>query len=114
MPLNKAITPDQAIGHASIQMKRLIINDYLVTVGGEQHSGWLPMQAVEPLPTPVRELYFDFVIKESTPGVGYIFEYYSQCGEFFNDTWHETLEDAKAQAQQDFGIPLDAWSEEKP
>jgi hypothetical protein len=90
-------------------MKRFVVNDYLVSVGGEHHLGWLPENAAEPLPIPVRKLLFDFVIKGDG---GYIFEYQSQSGEFINDSWHETLEDAKVHGQQNFGVPMDVWVEE--
>jgi hypothetical protein len=93
-------------------MKRLTVSDFLVIVGGEQHSGWLPENATKPLPVPIRELPFDFVIEETIDGGGYLLEYQSHSGELYGDTWHETLEDAKAQAQQYFGVPVDAWQEE--
>ncbi len=93
-------------------MKRLTVTNFLVTVGGEQHSGWLPENAVEPLPIPVREIVFDFEL-EGTVG-GYIFKFYSRCGEMIGDDWYQYLEDALIEVQQRFGIPLDAWHEDKP
>ena len=78
-------------------------------VGGEEHSGWLPEGFVKPLPTPVRDLTFDFEIKDDGGG-HFILDYESDDGSIFGDTWHETLDDAIAQANYAFGIVKDEWT----
>jgi hypothetical protein len=35
--------------------------------------------------------------------------YLNEHGECLTDTWHQTLEQAKAQARHEFGIGEDAW-----
>jgi hypothetical protein len=36
---------------------------------------------------------------------------YDSSGGFAGDTWHKTLEEAKSQAEWEFKIPPDAWTE---
>ena len=58
--------------------------------------------AGEPLPAPA------FVTIEPTDGVFYLF-YFDADGRRMTDTWHQTLEGAKAQAQLEFEISDDEW-----
>ena len=75
--------------------------------GGEEHSGWLPANAVTPPPTPVEEAEVDLEIKEVEGA--YILAWYSRNTSHCGDLWFETLEDALAQASIDWGIPPDNW-----
>jgi hypothetical protein len=47
-----------------------------VRFGGEEHSGWLPANAVTPPPTPVEDALVDFEIDELEGG--YILAWYSR------------------------------------
>jgi hypothetical protein len=78
-----------------------------VRFGGEEHSGWLPANAVTPLPTPVEEAVVDFEI--SAVEGGYILQWYSRNTSHCGDLWHETLEDAVEQASIDWGIRPEEW-----
>jgi hypothetical protein len=75
--------------------------------GGEEHSGWLPANAVTPPPTPVEEAVVDFEI--SVVEGGYLLEWYSRNTSHRGDLWFETLEDALRQASIDWGIPPEKW-----
>lgn len=78
-----------------------------ILFGGEEHSGWLPADAVTPPPTPVEKAMVDFEI--SAAGGGYLLEWHSQNTNHRGDLWFETLEDAMVQAKIDWGIPPDRW-----
>ena len=75
--------------------------------GGEEHSGWLPANAVTPPPTPVEEAVVDFEIN-AVEG-GYILQWYSRNTRHRGDLWFETLEEALRQASIDWGIPPEKW-----
>ena len=85
------------------------INSHRVRVGGEQHSGWLPEAAATPLPTPARDVAFNLEIQFD--GSGYLLCYASEAGDLYGDTWHQTLDDAEAQAAEWFGVEPDQWQE---
>jgi hypothetical protein len=78
-----------------------------IRLGGEQHTGWLPAGAAIPLPTPIRDLIFDFEIQYD--GSGYLLCYSSQDESVFGDTWHETLPEARAAALEQFGVLPEHW-----
>jgi hypothetical protein len=80
---------------------------HTVRVGGAQHSGWLPVGAAEPLPTPVRDVTFDIEI--DFDGSGYLLCYRSTDGSLYADTWHETLADAEEAACELFGVRAEQW-----
>jgi hypothetical protein len=88
-----------------------------VEFGGEQHSGWLPPNAVTPRPTPVERELVDVQI-ESTDG-GYLLTWAarpsSTCRELrppkAGDTWHQTIEDAETAARVSFGIQHEHWAD---
>ena len=80
---------------------------YVVRVGGDQHSGWLPEGAATPLPTHARDVAFDIEIQFD--GFGYFLCYASQAGDLYGDTWHETLEEAEAEAAEWFGVGREQW-----
>jgi hypothetical protein len=80
------------------------------TFGGEVHSGWLPPGAATPLPTPIEHEVLDVAIV--TCDGGYLLEWAARpseiCGKLLppkvGDSWHETIDDAEAAAQEWFGI----------
>lgn len=78
-----------------------------IRFGGEEHSGWLPANAAEPLPTPVEEALVDFEISEVEGG--YLLQWYSQNTSHRGDLWYETLEGALEQASIDWGIHPEEW-----
>jgi len=83
------------------------IKNFKVAISGEQHMGWLPAGASNPLPTPTREVVLNITIEHD--GFGYLLCYASSDGGIFGDTWHETLEDAESEASEYFGVHLDDW-----
>jgi hypothetical protein len=83
------------------------VNGFRVTVGGEQHSGWLPAGAAIPLPNPVREVDLDFAIE--SVGAVFLLLVESRDGCVSADTWHETIDDARGQAAAQYGVPREAW-----
>lgn len=78
-----------------------------IRFGGEEHSGWLPANAVTPLPTPVEKALVDFEISEVEGG--YILQWYSRNTSHRGDLWFETLEDALEQASIHWGIQSQEW-----
>jgi len=80
-----------------------------VALGGEEASGWIPSTATTPLPTPMEEAIFDVRILESEGG--FILEWQSRKGSYSNDSWHTTIEDAKREAMNQFGIEASEWQE---
>jgi hypothetical protein len=78
-----------------------------VFFGGQEHSGWLPDNAIQPQPTPLRTALLDIHIYND--GAGYILEWKSRTTPDQGDTWHETLAGAEQQAQRDFGIEPTEW-----
>ena len=78
-----------------------------VRFGGEEHSGWLPANAVTPQPTPVEDALVDFEVNELEGG--YILEWYSRNTSHYGDSWYETLEDALEQARTEFGVKPEEW-----
>ena len=78
-----------------------------VIFGGEAHSGWLPLGATTPRPTPTRDVALNITIEFD--GSGYLLCYASEDGTFANDTWHQTLVDAEQAAFENFGIRNDQW-----
>jgi hypothetical protein len=94
-------------------MMNLFVKNFLVKVGGEQHTGWLPENSTEPLPNPVRELLFDFELEELENEGGFLLIYQSQNDELYGDTWHRTKVEAIEVANEEFNIPKDLWKELK-
>jgi hypothetical protein len=78
-----------------------------VTVGGDQHRGWIPKRAPEPLPEPVRDVALDVRIEQGSGGFLLITS--STDKPIYGDTWHETLESAERAALQEFGISSADW-----
>ena len=78
------------------------------TIGLQDHRGWLPPGAATPEPTPAYDLLLE--IADDGDGSYYLFSQRSD-GEFRTDTWHQSLEEALAQALAQFGVQADEWSE---
>ena len=78
-----------------------------VGFGGEEPSGWLPSNASTPLPTPFEQVILDVRILEVQGG--FILEWQSSNPDYSNDSWHMTIEDAKSQAMDQFGIETSEW-----
>ncbi|HEY2589061.1 MAG TPA: hypothetical protein VGI81_25180 [Tepidisphaeraceae bacterium] len=88
------------------------IDNFRITIGGEPHSGWLPPGAAVPLPTPKRDVVLSFVIEFD--GSGYLLIVESTDGSVRGDTWHESVADAKVQAESWYGVSPSAWSSGQP
>ncbi len=83
-----------------------IINFKVIT-GGEQHTGWLPLNASKPQPTPVRAVFLNITIESD--GFGYLLCYTSSDGSIVGDFWYEHLEDAESAAFEYFGVISNDW-----
>lgn len=88
-------------------MRKLVVKDFRVTVVGNQSSGWGAANESEKQSQEVQTLLFDFEIEDS--GGGFILAYHSKSNELYGDTWHESEENAIKAANEEFGIPIDAW-----
>ena len=78
-----------------------------VQIGGEQHTGWLPVGAATPLPTPVRNVIFDIEIQHD--GHGFLLCYSARDGSAYGDTWHESIAEAEQAAFDYFGTQPSQW-----
>ena len=73
---------------------------------GREPSGWLPTNAATPRPT---RSILDVRILD---GDGeFILEWESRNGDSANDSWHRTIEEAKSEAKERFGIEASEWRE---
>jgi hypothetical protein len=79
-----------------------------VRFGGEEHSGWLPPGAAQPLLTPIIDVPLNLEIV-SGDGSGYFLQYRSANTSYIGDTWHEDLEGTIEQAKLQFGIEPGEW-----
>ena len=84
------------------------VQNRIVRFGGEEHSGWLPPGAAQPLPTPTIEVLLNLEIAIAD-GSGYFLQYRSTNTGYIGDTWHEDLEGAVEQAKLPFGIEPAEW-----
>lgn len=80
-----------------------------VEFGGEKANGWLPSNATTPLATQPRQSVFDVRILEGD--AEFILEWQSADGDYSNDSWHATIEEAKSEAREQFGIAASEWRE---
>lgn len=88
-------------------MRTLVVNDFPVTVIGNQNSGWGVANETEAQSQAAQTLLFDFEIEDS--GGGFVLAYHSKSQELYADTWHESEEEAIKAANEEFGIPVDDW-----
>jgi hypothetical protein len=91
-----------APGIYSMRVVRRVLNR-TVQFGGEEHSGWLPLCAAQPLPTPIIDVLLNLEIVIGD-GSRYFLQYSSINTSYIGDTWHEDLEGAIEQARVQFGI----------
>ena len=78
----------------------------LVTIAGHPNSGW--SSADEGTPGSF-ELEFSFQVTDDGGG-NYLLVYASLDGRYAADTWHETLDSALAEAEEQFSIERSEWS----
>jgi hypothetical protein len=73
--------------------------------GGPDHAGWLPPEATTPR---AEEATIDLYIRETDEGFFLVSE--SSHPNFpGGDTWHQTLDDAMAQAEFSFSVKPSEW-----
>ena len=80
----------------------------MVRLGGEQHTGWLPEGAAQPLATPVAEVKMQLEITDDG-GSNHLLVYESEHGAHHGDTWHQSVEEAMEAAESYFQIPKSEW-----
>ena len=78
-----------------------------VRIGGDQHSGWLPIGSAVPEKTDAQEVLLQFELHDD--GAGYLLCYHSEDGALHGDTWHAAVEEAKLVAKEDFGVEESEW-----
>ena len=66
---------------------------------------------VDDTPVPTKELPIPAWVEISEENEAFFLSYFDADGTFLTDTWHETLEKAKKQANFEFGITADEWRE---
>jgi hypothetical protein len=80
-----------------------------VALGRQEATGWIPSNAAIPQPTPLVEATLDVRILEDESG--FILEWRSRTGDYSNDSWHATIEEAQREAMDRFGIAVSEWNE---
>jgi hypothetical protein len=88
------------------------VDNFSTTIGSEPHAGWPPPGAAEPLPTPTRQVVLRLTIEFD--GSGYPLIVDSDDGSIRGDTWHQSVTDARAQAELWNGVPPSAWKPAEP
>jgi hypothetical protein len=78
-----------------------------VRVSGEPNSGW---SSADPDDLNAIELEFSFAVT-SDGNENYLLVYQSADGKYASDSWHETVGEALACANETFGIELNEWSQ---
>lgn len=89
-------------------MKVFAINNYLLSIEGNQSKGWSFSDSENS-----REVLFNFEIEQLENEEGYLLLCYSDNGEIYADTWHETIEEGIEFANKQYGISIDLWKEIK-
>jgi hypothetical protein len=81
-------------------------------ITGWPHSGWRGASATD---AHAKVLPFGFDITDDVAG-NYLLVCFSADGVYGADTWHETLDEAYASAEEQFGVLRSEWSpaKEKP
>lgn len=74
-------------------------------IQGWPHSGWRGADASDPS---AKQLPFGFDITDYGDGQ-YLFVFYSMDRAYQADSWHKSLSDAYASAEECFGIRRDEW-----
>lgn len=90
------------------------LSDRPVRVTGTPYSGWHAVALNDTSPG-TQVLTFNFCIQDDG-GWGFILAFGSkdQGATYFNDTWHESLEEAFVSAREQFGIERSEWQEPEP
>ena len=78
-------------------------------ITGWPHSGWRPADADDPSS---RVLMFRFTITDDG-AEGFVLDFASLDGVFFNDSWYASLEKALTGATEVFGIARSEWRRTK-
>ena len=81
----------------------------VVVFDGEESNGWLPANAATPLPTQPYQMVLDVRILEED--AGFTLEWQSAHGDYSNDSWHATIEEARTEAMERFGVAPSEWQE---
>jgi len=76
-----------------------------VRIAGEPNSGW---SAADPDDLNAIDVEFSFRIT-GDGNANYLLLYESSDKRYFADTWHQTVDEAIAVANQSFGIEPDEW-----
>ena len=86
------------------------VQDVEVAFGGDESQGSLPLGAASPETIPRVVMKLSFVIFEEDGG-GFVLEWRSPKPDapYSGDSWHESIEDAQAQASMTFGVEADSW-----
>lgn len=75
---------------------------------GQEHSGWLPAHAAQPLTSSERVELIDFAIFQEDAS-SFILEWTGPDNETSGDTWHPDLDAALQQAHESFGVEPSEW-----
>jgi hypothetical protein len=67
-------------------------------------------QFVEGKPIPVKTLVVPAWVEISDDGGAFYLLHFDAAGTCFADTWHQNLEEAKRQAEFEFGISATEWA----
>jgi hypothetical protein len=84
---------------------RATVPHHSLRISGEQSTGW---SVVDSPDTNARELIFTFSAQDDGNG-NFLLVCTSLDGEYFTDTWHETLEEVYSCAQAEYGIEQTQW-----
>jgi hypothetical protein len=86
------------------------IRDRPTWICGWPHGGWRGSDAVEPN---ARQLAFGFDITDDGAG-NYLLVSLSADGVYGADSWHETIVEAYASAEEQFGVQRGEWGPPRP
>lgn len=86
------------------------VENVLVEVGGEPHSGWLPENACTPNPTPLKRYTVTVELLSDGDGEDCLLCYHSTDKEYAGDFWFENIAAAHSAALDWFGINPTDWT----
>jgi hypothetical protein len=84
------------------------VQNWEVTLAGEEHCGWLPVDAAIPLRTADEQWLGDVRIVENVED-GYLLILQRRNEEMEHDLWFQELKDAEEAAKKCFGIEQRDW-----
>src|SRR4051812_19518977 len=76
------------VGHLLMTIVKQVVGHH-VSLGGEQHSGWLPQGAAMPRPTPTNDVALNITIESD--GAGYNLCWVSSDRTVAGDLWYQEL-----------------------